>query len=130
VIGLDTDVLVRYLVQDDESQAAAATELIDGFTAADPGFVSMVTFVELSWVLLRGCRLDRPEVLAALGTLLTATDLVVEQASVLRQALRATRRGADLADAVIAECGRRAGCDQTSTFDRRAARDSGMTLLA
>jgi predicted nucleic-acid-binding protein len=53
MIGLDTNVVVRYLVQDDPDQSAVASELIDNLTETDPGYVSLVTVVEIYWVLRR-----------------------------------------------------------------------------
>jgi len=128
VIGLDTDVLVRYLAQDDPEQAAAATTLVESLSAADPGFVSLVTVVELSWVLRRAYGVDADRSDELIGALLDAGELRMDRPSVVRAALASHGR-ADLADAVIAELGRAAGCEQTVTFDRRAARDAGMTLV-
>jgi len=128
VIGLDTNVLVRYLVQDDPEQSAAATTLVEGLSASEPGFVSLVTVVELSWVLRRAYGVDAGRCDQLIGGLLDAGELRVERASVLRTALSSHGR-ADFADAVVAELGRAAGCDHTVTFDRRAARDAGMSMV-
>ena len=110
MIGLDTNVLVRYFVRDDRKQAAIAEELMDGLTTQAPGFVSVVSLVELSWVLGRSYDLDR--------------------ADSVRRALALYRdANADLSDCVIARIGAESGCERTPTFDVRAARDAGMTLL-
>jgi len=79
VIGLDTNVLVRYLAQDDPAQSAAATRLLDGFTAEAPGFISIVTLVETAWVLARAYRTPQPGIAAIIERLLRARELVVEQ---------------------------------------------------
>lgn len=129
MIGLDTNVLVRYIAQDEPAQAALATRLIEGFTAEAPGFVSTVTLVETVWVLARAYRTAKPEILQVIEGLLRARDLVVEDAETHYLALNLyAATGVDYADAVIAQAGRRAGCDYTATFDRRAA-GGGMRVL-
>ena len=129
MIGLDTNVLVRYIAQDEPAQAALATRLIEGFTAEAPGFVSTVTLVETVWVLARAYRTAKPEILQVIEGLLRARDLVVEDAETHYLALNLyAATGVDYADAVIAQAGRRAGCDDTATFDRRAA-GGGMRVL-
>ncbi|MGL5909463.1 MAG: PIN domain-containing protein, partial [Phycicoccus sp.] len=129
VIGLDTNVVVRYLVQDDPDQSAAASALVDGLTATEPGYLSLVTVVETYWVLRRAYRVSAERCVDLLENLLDARELRVDRADVVRAVIPASRRGLDLADAVIAELGRAAGCTHTVTFDRRAARDGTMRLL-
>jgi predicted nucleic-acid-binding protein len=122
VIGLDTNVLVRYIAQDDPGQAAVATRLIEGFTAEAPGFVSTVTLVETVWVLARAYRAPKAAIAAVIEGLLRARELAVENAEAHYRALAAFQASpADYADALIAEAGNRAGCNETVTFDRRAA---------
>jgi predicted nucleic-acid-binding protein len=129
VIGLDTNVLVRYIAQDEPSQSALATELVDSFTAEAPGFVSTVTLVETVWVLARAYKTAKAEILQIVEGLLRARELVIEDAETHYLALnRFEATTIDYADAVIAQAGRRAGCDFTATFDRRAA-SGGMRLL-
>jgi predicted nucleic-acid-binding protein len=131
VIGLDTNVLVRYLAQDDRAQAAAATRLVDGFTAEAPGFISTVTLVETVWVLTRAYRTPKAQITHVIEGLLRSQDLVIEQAEVHYLALGLYRVApVDFADAVIAQAGRRAGCTQTVTFDRGVAKWTRMGLLA
>ncbi len=122
MIGLDTNVLVRYIAQDDPEQATAATRLIEGFTAETPGFISTVTLVETVWVLARAYTAPKDTIAAVIEGLLRARELVVENAEAHYLALAAFQAApADYADALIAEAGKRAGCEQTVTFDRRAA---------
>jgi len=129
--GLDTNVLVRYVVQDDPAQSAVATRLIDNFTAAEPGFVSMIVVVETVWVLQSSYKAERPEIARVLEALLRSRELVVEHAELVWQALRIfTRSRADFADCLIQRCGEAAGCDETVTFDLRASRTAGMKFLA
>lgn len=129
MIGLDTNVVVRYLAQDDPDQSAAASALIDELTETDPGYLSLVTVVELYWVLRRAYKVSADRCAELLGGLLDSRELRVDRDGVVRAALNATRHGSDFADAVIAELGRAAGCEHTVTFDRRAAQDGAMRLL-
>lgn len=129
--GLDTNVLVRYIMQDDASQAAKATRLVDDLTTEDPGFVSVVCVVELSWVLSRCYDLSRAQVAQAIEILLRAKQLVVDQAEHVARALRAfVAGGADFADCLIERISAAAGCSQTMTFDAKAAKHAGMSLIA
>lgn len=129
MIGLDTNVVVRYLVQDDLDQSATASALIEDLTETDPGYLSLVTVIELYWVLRRAYQVGLSRCTELLDGLLDARELRVDQDAVVRAALTASRGGRDFADAVIAELGRAAGCGYTVTFDQRAARDDAMQLL-
>lgn len=130
MIGLDTNVLVRYLTQDDAAQAAQANELVDQLTASQPGHVTMIALAETYWVLCGAYRTDRKTACATVQALLESQELVVERADTVRRALRRATEGADFADALISELGSDAGCERTVTFDRRAAKAAGMELLA
>lgn len=127
--GLDTNVLARYLAQDDPDQSPVAAALIDELTEADPGYISLVTMVELYWVLRRAYRVSASRCAEVLEGLLDARELRVGQGSVVRAALSAGHAGLDFSDAVIVELGQAAGCAHTVTFDRRAARGGAMQLL-
>lgn len=130
MIGLDTNVLVRYVVVDDPVQVPLVRELMESLTPADPAFVSLVTLVELTWVLRRGYGLSTADVRTVVDSLLSAKELVVERAELVARALtESAGAGSDVADALVAGLGRTAGCSETVTFDRRAARLPGMRLL-
>lgn len=131
MIGLDTNVIVRYLAQDDLRQAAAATRLIEGSLSAEArGFVSIVTLAEVVWVMSSNYRAARAAVADIIEGLLTAPQLAIEKADVIWRALRAFRESkADFSDAVIVELGRDAGCLKTVTFDRQAAAHPGFEAL-
>lgn len=131
MIGLDTNILVRFLVQDDAEQAALATALMAGLTEAEPGFIAREVMVELVWVLERAYGLGRADISRAIDGLLEARELVVEASD--RVALAADRYrkgGPGFADQMIALAGQGAGCRATMTFDRKAGVISGMQLLA
>ena len=129
MIGLDANVVVRYLVQDDPEQSAVASAMIDELTETDPGYLSLVTVVELYWVLRRAYQVGAGRSAELLEGLVDVRELRVDQDAVVRAALTASRSGLDFADAVIAELGQAAGCDHTVTFDQRAAREGAMQLL-
>ncbi len=129
MIGLDTNVIVRYLAQDDTDQSARASQLIDELTAAKPGFVSLVAVVETYWVLRSAYGQSRERCAEVIDGLLDACELRVGDAAIVRTSAAACREGADFADVVIAELGRVAGCETTMTFDRRAARGGRMGLI-
>ncbi|MBB5789097.1 PIN domain-containing protein [Jiangella mangrovi] len=130
MIGVDTNVLVRYLTQDDPAQARIATRVIESLTVRQPGYLGLVTLAETSWVLQRSYGFDASEVTRVLSDVVSADEFVVENPAVVGQALDAAAAGADFADALIAETARQAGCDHTVTFDRRAAKLAGVRLLA
>lgn len=127
MIGLDTNVLVRYLAQDDPEQSARATEIVEALDEAERGFVSLVVLVELHWVLRRAYRMSVADVAGVVERLLRARELVVQESDLVRRALRASEL--ELPDAVIAELGASVGCTTTVTFDRGASRHPAMTLL-
>ncbi len=129
MIGLDTNVIVRYLVQDEPDQSATASTVIDALTENEPGFLSLVTVVELYWVLRRAYKISAASCAELVQGLLDARELRIDQESTVRAALTASSVGLDFADALIAELGRVAGCDHTVTFDQRAAQSNQMRLL-
>ena len=130
MIGLDTNVLVRYIMQDDAGQAAKATTLIESLSAAVPGFITLVSVVELVWVLSSCYDLNRSQIAQSLEIILRSRQLVVDQAEHVVRALRIFREGsADFADCLIERMAAYAGCTRTMTFDSAAAKSAGMTLV-
>ena len=130
MIGLDTNVLVRFLVQDDVAQGAAASAVIAGLTEAESGFLCREVLVELVWVLERAYGLPRADVARAFDGLLEARELVIEEADRVAVAVDRYRKGgAGFSDQMIALAGQGADCSATLTFDREAAALPGMQLL-
>ena len=131
MIGLDSNVIVRYLAQDDVRQSTIATRFIEGSLSAEArGFVSIVTLAEVVWVMASNYRAARAAVADIVEGLLTAPQLAIEKADVIWRALRAFRESkANFSDAVIVELGRDAGCSKTVTFDRHAAAHPGFESL-
>jgi predicted nucleic-acid-binding protein len=130
MIGLDTNILVHYLTQDDPIQSPKATEIIERrLTEENRGFVSIVAIIETVWVLDRAYRLAAHEIAAAVEHLLQADVLFVENEQEVFTAMVALKEGqGSFADAVISALGARAGCSHTLTFDRKALRLPGFAL--
>ena len=130
MISLDTNVLLRFLIRDDAGQAKAAAGLLQELTVDEPGYISREVAVELVWVLKNRYGFRRERLATVFDDLLHSAALEVEAASDVALAVREYRRGgADLADRLIAAAARRAGALPLYTFDRKAARLSGVTLL-
>ena len=130
MIGLDTNVLVRYIMQDEAKQAAKATKLIEGLTAKEPGFIAIVSVVELVWVLSSFYGKDKAQIVQALDVILRSKQLVIDQAEHVVRALRAYAAGnADFADCLIERTAVAAGSIRTMTFDLAASKTAGMTLI-
>jgi predicted nucleic-acid-binding protein len=130
MIGLDTNVLVRYIMQDDAKQAAKATKLVESLSPDAPGFVTLVSVIELVWVLSSCFDLTREQIAQALDALLRAKQIVVDQADQVVRALRTfSSSSADFADCLIERIASSAGCAKTMTFDVAACKQAGMTLI-
>lgn len=130
MIGLDTNVILRYVVQDDAVQSPIATRLIEGLGPASPGFISAVTLMELVWLLQSSYDASRQQIKGVVETLLRARGLVVERSDLFWLALSTFSAGnADFADCVIERFGKAAGCDYTLSFDRKACSTVGMRML-
>ena len=130
MIGLDTNIVVRYLTHDDAAQTAAAVRVIESLSQDSPGFLSLIVIVELVWVLEVSYRFKKNEVERVLETLLRSKELVTERAEIVWQALRKFHASrADFADCLIERCGHAAECQYTVTFDQNAAGAAGMKLL-
>ncbi|MBI2376944.1 MAG: type II toxin-antitoxin system VapC family toxin [Deltaproteobacteria bacterium] len=131
MIGLDTNVVVRYLTQDDARQSRPANRLLESLTSHEPGYISLIVLVELVWVLEDAYGASRGDLAITVEMLLQTESLVLQEAESVWRALAAFRRGtADFADQLIAQLNASAGCGKTYTFDKAAARDAGMTLLS
>jgi predicted nucleic-acid-binding protein len=130
MIGLDTNVLVRYLAQDEPAQSALATRLIERqLSEREPGFIGLVVLVEICWVLKRLYGATAAELRDTVRDLLDTRQFVIEQRTVVLRAVARLGDGAgDLADALIAEGAAESGCARTVTFDRRGTR-LGMEVL-
>jgi predicted nucleic-acid-binding protein len=132
VIGLDTNVLVRLLVDDDAAQAHAARRFVaDRCSPEDPAFVDRVALCEMVWVLTSVHRFDRAPVADIVDKLLATEEIALEDSDVVHAALQTFRKGrVEFADALIGEVNRARGCQATATFDRKAAKLDGFMRVA
>jgi predicted nucleic-acid-binding protein len=122
VKGVDTNVLLRHIVRDDEGQARIATDFIASRTRDDPAFVSIVVLAELVWALRKTYGYPNHQVHALIVALLESAELSFEDELELTRMFAGARRAAgEVADNLIAHCAARAGCLSTVTFDRAAA---------
>ena len=127
MIGLDTNVLVRYIAQDDKTQSSRATALIEKeCSVLMPGYVGLVVLAEVVWVSESRYDATRKEVADIVRRILSIRQLVVQDAEIAWKALRRFETSkADFADCLIERTAFTAGCARTMSFDKRA----GMTLL-
>ncbi len=131
MIALDTNVLVRYLVRDDEAQAATARSLMSSLTADQPGFVCREVILELVWVLERAYGLTREDIADALEQLVSTDVLVIEAGADVAQAAFSYGTGSTgFSDLMILAAAERSNALPLHTFDRKAARKEGVTLLS
>ncbi len=130
MVGVDTNILVRYLIQDDPNQTVVAKRFLETeLSDKQPGFVSLVVLAETLWVLRRLYAVPPAVLVETVRELLEVGQLHIEQrAAVLRALIRVGQRNADWVDALIAEIAFEAGCTRIMTFDR-AATKFGMELL-
>lgn len=131
MIGLDTNVVVRFLAQDDDVQSSIASRFMAKLTRERPGFISAVVLAEITWVLSRAYKAPRADIASAVEGLLRSAELVIENADAAYRALGAYQASttAEFADALIAQTASLAGASETVTFDRDAAAALGMRLL-
>lgn len=129
--AIDTNVLVRFLVQDDAAQAHIATQLLaNAETAKQPLFVSQVVVLELMWVLQSVYEVPRDAILASLEELLAMAALTFQDALSIRDFVNNAQNNTyDLADLLIAQIAQSKGCETTLTFDRKAAKAPHFTAL-
>jgi len=129
--GLDTNVLVRYLVRDDLAQSRTATEFIEQrLTTRNPGFISAVVIAETACVLEAVYGFRHSEIAAAIERILQVTSFVVQhEPEVFLATTVVEQGGGSFADAFIGAINRRVGCSRTVTFDRKASRLPDFELL-
>jgi predicted nucleic-acid-binding protein len=128
VIGLDTNVLLRFLVEDDAEQAARAASLVEHASeAGERLFVPQIVLCEVVWVLESTYRFRRERIVEVLGDVLRSRQLVIEDVPFARRALdRYAERGGDFADYLIVERCRAAGCERVASFDAELASEQGV----
>ena len=131
MIGLDTNILVRFFMQDDANQYNQALSVLETLSAEAPGWIGLAAIMELIWVLTSIYKTTRPDVLLILNHLLSRKEIVIEQVEVIHHAARMYREtSVGFSDCLISASAHAAGCDRTLTFDRQAAKSVGMTLVS
>lgn len=130
MIGMDTNILLRYLAQDDSGQLALANALTGALTQEQPGYVSLVALAEVAWTLHRVDGVSRETLVAHLQRLLSMSHVTFQSETAVIDALdhfEASR--IDFPDCLIERIGHFDGCRVTMTFDRKASRTLGFELL-
>lgn len=130
MIALDTNVLVRFFTQDDDAQFQVAAGLIEGCTRDVPGYVCREVMIELVWVLERAYKYSREEIAEALLSIVTASQLSVENAQDIASVVNPYRKeGYDFADLMIRQAAQRTENRILKTFDQKLAKLDGVELL-
>jgi predicted nucleic-acid-binding protein len=131
MLGLDTNVLVRFLVRDDERQFAAACALINPEGGdAEEILVSLMALVETEWVLRSRYGMPKEEIIETISALLGTEGMWLEDESAVEEAIFNWKNGtANFADCLTGSRNRRLGCRATATFDAKAARLPGFVVL-
>lgn len=125
MMGIDTNVLVRSLVQDDKEQAARATRAIEQLSPAEPGFLSTIVLAEAFWVLTRAYKVSAGDVLATLRELADDDSIVVQDAKQVAAAFGVAAAGAAFSDALISATCAAAGCTSVVSYDEHAVKTLG-----
>jgi predicted nucleic-acid-binding protein len=130
--SLDTNILIRYLVKDDDAQLAASKKLIRAALAAgETLFIPITVTLELEWVLRANFMFNKEQVTTTLSSLLAAAELTFESESAAEIALVLYKKGsADFSDCVHIALAHKAGESPLWTFDRAASKVEGAKLLA
>jgi predicted nucleic-acid-binding protein len=130
MIGLDTNVIVRYIMQDDLVQSRKATRLVEEKLSSEtPGYITLVTLAEVIWVLKSVYEIARKDLINLVGMLLATKQIRTERAATVYRAVRVFDSGrADFSDALILVVGMEDGCTEIVSFDKKAA-SVGMRVI-
>jgi predicted nucleic-acid-binding protein len=131
MIGLDTNIIVRYIMGDDPVQTSKAVRIIERHTEQDTAFISLASVLETVWVLQSVYKLSNQQVAQAVERMLQVETITVQNETEVSAAAHALKTGrGSFEDALIGALGVTAGCESTLTFDRKAARLHGFELIA
>lgn len=132
MIGIDTNVLLRFLLADDPRQHESAGDFFRKRSSEDPAYISLFVFAEACWVMSRSYGFKNHQIATVFAGLLESREVVFEDPGLIEDLFQAEELiRFDIADYLVAEFARRGGCSKTVTFDRDAARHvTGMELLA
>jgi|HubBroStandDraft_1064217.scaffolds.fasta_scaffold369277_2 predicted nucleic-acid-binding protein len=130
MIGIDTNILTRFVVEDDPVQTAKAIQLLQTLSQEQPGFVSIVALAEWVWVLRRHYGMPKTDVVRCVLELMNSPEIVLEDDDAVGQALTMfSGKNVDFPDCLIERIGLIQGCTHTFTFDKKSSRLPGMVLL-
>lgn len=123
MIGLDTNVVIRYLTQDDAKQSAIANRIIEQeLNEKNQGYITLISLIEITWVLESCYEQTKDDVINVLDSLLTIKQITIEKTDLVYLALKRFRSGnADFSDVLIALVCENAGCKRVVSFDKKAA---------
>jgi len=130
VIGIDSNVLVRLLVADNQEQYQHAYAFFNSLNINNQGYISLIALVETFWVLDRAYKKPKESIIAFLEHLLEAEEIALQDSQAVYFALEAYKNNADFSDALIHSINKSSGCADTVTFDKKAATSLGMRLLS
>lgn len=126
MIGLDTNILLRYILEDDEYQFKRVTELIETLTPEKQGYVSLVVLSEFFWVLKTGYKKAKSEMIESIKLILSLSVFQIEDYDVAYKALKLYETNkADFPDYIILTKSLKAGCKSVMTFDKAALLSKG-----
>jgi len=131
MIALDTNVIARYLLEDDDKQLKRATEVIEKHAIKKEGcFISLVVLCELVWVLKSCARISKATIVKVIHELLATNGFVIEQESVAYSAISRFKDGkGDFSDYIISEVANTANVKNTYTFDKKLKNDKNFTVI-
>ena len=128
MIGLDTNILLRAVTKDDAIQSPVARRLLQKLTKQTPGYINIIVLSEFAWTLDRRYAYSRPQIGAAIESLLASTSYAFAERDAVNRALtRAEEQALDFPDSLLCELNIVAGCTTTMTFDKKAARHPGFS---
>lgn len=132
MIGLDTNILLRFTLKDDPTQFALARRLFQAeLTVENPGYINLVVLVEFAWTLKRTFKLSREAICSVIAHLLGTPNVLFERSATVAQALDlCARKAMDLPDALICAINGSDGCARTVSFDEAFAATGEAVLLA
>jgi predicted nucleic-acid-binding protein len=131
MIGLDTNILLRFFLQDDPGQNEKVAHLFARLPEIGPGYINCITLMEFVWFLRKRINLTRAQVMEGVSDLLESEDIVLEDEPVVEEVLGMMAASEiEFADTFIVLRNKNVGCVATVTFDAKAAkRIPGMELL-
>jgi len=130
MIGLDTNILVRFLTQDDEVQCKIVNRFFGKLTTESPAFVNNIVFCEMIWVLESNYKFTKKEIVQRIRFLLSAGEIEFENLAILLNALDYyEKENADFSDCLIGKINKKSSCEFTFTFDKSATKNENFKLL-